>query len=42
MKWVEYVSCVVEMAAKPEVTRPLGRSVCRQEDDIKIDAKAIG
>jgi hypothetical protein len=48
MRWAEHVTRVEEMTnalrnlvGKPEGKRPLGRTNCRWEDDIRMDLREI-
>jgi hypothetical protein len=48
MKWVGQVACMLERrgifrisVGKPEGKRPLGRTRCRWEDNIKMDLQEV-
>jgi len=49
MRWVGHVACMGEgrgvhrvLLGKPEGKRPLGRPICRWEDNIKMDLQEVG
>jgi hypothetical protein len=49
MRWTGHVACMGEergvhrvLVGKPEGKRPLGRPICRWEDNIKMDLQEVG
>jgi hypothetical protein len=49
MRWAGHLACMGEgrgvyrvLVGRPKVKRPLGRSRCRWEDNIKLDHREIG